>query len=216
MLVASFDEAETLLQVARPYYTAALAHYDQVLLAAEPWRPGTLWSKQPIQSAADLTGSPFALEEFADVAGWGATFERLGAKQAPASADFVVASGYRANLDRYAMVYPNFAEIFIGAQLNFLTVNRKVFESLPNAQRQVLVEAGRAMEAAQWKFCREFLEKDYRSMAAQGVSVVAQPPSALMTGLRSGAEPEIQSWTQSMGAAGREILESYRRAVARR
>src|SRR5262245_3339367 len=42
MLVASFDDAETLLQVARPYYTAALARYDQFLLAAEPWRPGSI------------------------------------------------------------------------------------------------------------------------------------------------------------------------------
>jgi hypothetical protein len=77
MLVASFDEAETLLRIARPYYSATLAHYDQILLAADPWQPGALWSKQPIQSAADIDGSVFGLEEYADVAGWGATVERL-------------------------------------------------------------------------------------------------------------------------------------------
>jgi TRAP-type transport system periplasmic protein len=216
MLVASFDEAETLLRIARPYYSAALAHYDQILLAADPWRPGAIWSKQPIQSAADIDGSAFGLEEYADVAGWGATVERLGARRASADANFVVASGYVANLGRYGMVYPNFIEVFIAAQLIFLTVNRRVFESLPNAQRQVLVDAGRDMEAAQWKFCRELLEQDHRDMTRQGVSVITHPPQELVAALRSAAQPDIQSWVQSMGNDGAEILNSYWRAIGRR
>jgi TRAP-type transport system periplasmic protein len=216
MLVASFDEAETLLRIARPYYSAALAPYDQILLATDPWRPGGLWSKQPIQSAADIDGSVFGLEEYADVAGWGATVERLGARRASADANFVVASGYVANLGRYGVVYPNFIEVFIAAQLNFLTVNRHVFESLPNAQRQVLADAGRDMEATQWKFCRELLEQDYREMSGQGVSVITHPPQELVAALRSGAQPDIQSWVQSMGSDGAEILNSYWRAIGRR
>ena len=44
MLAATFDEAETLLSIARPYYAAALARRGQVLLAVEPWRPAALWS----------------------------------------------------------------------------------------------------------------------------------------------------------------------------
>jgi TRAP-type C4-dicarboxylate transport system substrate-binding protein len=216
MLVASFDEAETLLRIARPYYSATLAHYDQILLAADPWQPGALWSKQPIQSAADIDGSVFGLEEYADVAGWGATVERLGARRVSADANFVVASGYVANLGRYGMVYPNFIEVFIAAQLIFLTVNRRVFESLPNAQRQVLVDAGRDMEAAQWKSCRELLEQDHRDMTEQGVSVITHPPQELVAALRSAAQPDIQSWVQSMGSDGAEILNSYWRAIGRR
>jgi TRAP-type C4-dicarboxylate transport system substrate-binding protein len=158
----------------------------------------------------------FGLEEYADVAGWGATVERLGARRASADANFVVASGYVANLGRYGMVYPNFIEVFIAAQLIFLTVNRRVFESLPNAQRQVLVDAGRDMEAAQWKFCRELLEQDHRDMTGQGVSVMTHPPQELVAALRSAAQPDIQSWVQSMGSDGAEILNSYWRAIGRR
>jgi hypothetical protein len=40
MLTATFDEAETLLRIARPYYSSALARHGQILLATEPWQAG--------------------------------------------------------------------------------------------------------------------------------------------------------------------------------
>jgi hypothetical protein len=36
MVAATFDEAETLARIARPYYTAALARHGQILLATGP------------------------------------------------------------------------------------------------------------------------------------------------------------------------------------
>ena len=52
MLTATFDEAETLLRIARPYYSSALARHGQILLATQPWRPVALWSTFRIRSIA--------------------------------------------------------------------------------------------------------------------------------------------------------------------
>jgi hypothetical protein len=65
MLTATFNEAETLLRIARPYYSSALARHGQILLATQPWRPVALWSTFRIRSVADLQGIAFPLSSYA-------------------------------------------------------------------------------------------------------------------------------------------------------
>jgi TRAP-type C4-dicarboxylate transport system substrate-binding protein len=217
MLTASFDEAETLLRIARPYYSSALARHGQILLATEPWQPAALWSTFPIRSNADLKGIPFALSSrLAERMGWGRPFVRLGTRSTSFfDAELVLSSGFHETL-RLAKEFAYFTEIFFSAQLNFLTVSREVFASLTDAQRQVLVETGRDTELALWKFGRELLQRNHQDIAARGVSFAAQPPADVLSSLREAAEPDIQSWAHSMGADGDTILADYRRAVGRK
>jgi TRAP-type C4-dicarboxylate transport system substrate-binding protein len=217
MLTATFDEAETLLRIARPYYSSALARHGQILLATEPWQPGALWSTFPIRSNADLKGIPFALSSrFAERMGWGRTFVRLGTRSASIfDAELVLSSGYDETL-KFTKEFAYFTEIFFSAQLNFLTASREVFDSLTDAQRHVLVETGRDTELAFWKFGRELLQRNHQDIAARGVSGAAQPPADVLASLREAAEPDIQTWVHSMGADGATILADYRRAVGRK
>jgi TRAP-type C4-dicarboxylate transport system substrate-binding protein len=216
MLTATFDDAETLLRIARPYYSTALARHGQILLATEPWQPGALWSTFPIRSDADLKGIPFALSSrFAERMGWGRTFIRVGAH--PASffdAELALSSGYDGTL-KFTKEFAYFTEVFFSTQLNFLTASREVFDSLTDAQRHVLVETGRDTELALWKFGRELLQHNHQDIAARGVSVAAQPPADVLASLRKAAEPDIQSWARSMGVDGATIIADYRRAIGR-
>ena len=216
MLTATFDEAETLLRIARPYYSSALARHGQILLATEPWQPAALWSTFPIRSNADLKGIPFALSSpFAERMGWERTFIRLGARHASFfDAELMLSSGYDGTL-KFTQEFAYFIEIFFAVQLNFLTASREVFDSLTEAQRHVLVETGRDTELALWKFNRELLHRNHQDIAARGVSVAAQPPADVLATLRMAAEPDIQSWAHSMGADGTTILADYRRAIGR-
>jgi TRAP-type C4-dicarboxylate transport system substrate-binding protein len=216
MLAATFDEAETLLRIARPYYSAALARHGQVLLAAEPWRPAALWSNFPIRSASDLKGIRFAQPNYVgDRAGWGRTFVRLGARAASFSdAEAMLSNGYGGNM-KFTREFACFAEIFFAAQLNFLTASREVLDSLPEAQRSVLVAAGRDTELILWKRARELVERDHQEIAARGVLVAAQAPADLLAALRRAADPDIQDWARATGADGTAILADYRRAIGR-
>lgn len=216
MLTATFDEAETLLQIAKPYYAAALARHGQILLATEPWRPTTLWSNFPIRSVSDFKGVPFAHSTvFGQRTGGERTFIRLGARYGSYSDAAVVLSvGYAGNA-RYTKEFSHFTEIYFASPLNFLTVSQEVFDSLTEAARRILVGAGRDTEVALWKVRREFPALDHQVIAAHGVSVAAQPPADVLAGLRTAAEPDIQDWARSMGADGAAILAEYRRAIGR-
>jgi TRAP-type C4-dicarboxylate transport system substrate-binding protein len=216
MLTAAFDEAETLLRIARPYYSSALARHGQILLATQPWRPVALWSTFRIRSVADLQGIAFPLSSYVgEKAGWGRTFIRLGARHASFSeAEVMLSNGYTTDM-KFTREFAHFTEIFLTAQLNFLTVSREVFESLTEAQRHVLVATGRNTELSQWKLKRELVHQDHQEIAARGVPVAAQPPADVLATLRTAAEPEIQSWAESVGEDGTAILTDYRRAVCR-
>jgi hypothetical protein len=213
MLTSSLEEAETLLRIARPYYNAVLARHDQVLLAAQPWRPGTLWSRRAIRSAADVAGRAFGLGGPHTTDGWGGPLERLGARFAPASAELVLVAGKSGA--QYAPIHKNVAEVFVAAQLDFLTANREFLASLPDAHRQVLLAAARVWEAARWRFVRELIQLDHDDAAAAGVTIVTEPPKALVEALRTAAEPDIRSWMTSAGDDGAKIIADYRHAIGR-
>jgi TRAP-type transport system periplasmic protein len=216
MLTATFDEAETLLRIARPYYSSALARHGQILLATQPWRPVALWSTFRIRSVADLQGSPFPISSYVgEQAGWGRTFVRLGARQASLSeAEFVLSSGYTADM-KFSREFAYFTEIFLAAQLNFLTISHNVFAFLTEAQRHVLVATGRSTELSQWSLQRELVHHDHHEIVARGVPVAVQAPSDVLATLRTAAEPDIQGWAESLGEDGMAILTDYRRAVCR-
>lgn len=218
MIATSFEEAEILLRIARPHYSVALARHGQVLLATQPWGPGALWSTIPIRSAADLKGVPFALVSTPGVggeSGWERPFARLGVRSASYSdAEVVLASGYSGHM-KLTQEFAYFTEVFYGTHLTFLTAKREVFNSLSETQRHVLVGGGRDTELAQWKLMGERLQRSQQEIAARGVRVSAQPPADVVAALRKAAEPDIQSWGQSMGGDGDAILTEYRRAIGR-
>ncbi|MPZ32711.1 MAG: hypothetical protein GEV13_17245 [Rhodospirillales bacterium] len=216
MVTATFDEAESLLRVARPYYGSALARHDQILLMTQPWRPVALWSTFRIRSVADLQGSALPISSYVgENAGWGSTFIRLGARRASFSeAEIMLSSGYTTNM-KFTQEFAFFTEIFLAAPLNFLTISREVFESLSEAERHVLIATGRYTELSQWKLQRQLVHHEHQEIAARGVSAAAQPPADVLATLRTAAEPDIQRWAESVGEEGRTILTDYRRAVRR-
>jgi TRAP-type C4-dicarboxylate transport system substrate-binding protein len=220
MLAATFDEAETLHRIARPYYSAALARHDQILLATQPWPPGALWSTFPIRSVADLKGVAFAVVASPQGAsdtesGWGRPFARLGARSVSFSdAEVAIASGYTGNI-KLTQEFTYFTEIFFAAHLTFLAARQGVFDSLSETERRMLLGAGRDTEFAVWKMMREQLPRRQQEITARGVRVVAQPPADVLAALRETAEPDIQDWARSVGTDGGTILADYRRAIGR-
>jgi TRAP-type C4-dicarboxylate transport system substrate-binding protein len=221
MLATTFDETATLNRVARPYYSAALARHGQVLLATQPWLPNAVWSNVPIRSVADFKGLPFAVvaspgPAFHTESGWGRPFSRLGARSVSFSdAEVIIASSHPGHMLKFTREFAYFTEIFFATHLTFLAARQDVFDSLSETQRQVLVGEGRETELVLWKLMRELLPRRQQEIAARGVRVSAQPSADVISALRKAAEPDIQSWAQSVGADGAAILTEYRRAIGR-
>ena len=146
-------------------------------------------------------------------AGWAELFTRLGAERAAYGEAEVVLSGGYTSSQKLAREFACVTEVFFAQQLTFLTANREMFESLPEAQREALVAIGRATEAELWREIRPFVRRDQQEIANRGVLVIAEPPADVLAALREAAEPDVRRWTDAMGAEGATVLADYRRAI---
>lgn len=218
MLVSTFDEAEALAQVAKPYYSAALARHGQILLATHPWRPSGLWSTLRLRSAGDLPNTAFKLDLMAYIGepfGWEKLFTRLGMRPAAYSqAEVMLSAGSTSNL-KLGQEFSVFYEIFLASPLDFLTASQEAFGSLSAAQRQDLIDTGHEVERELWALAREQVGRDQQAIAARGVQVVARPPADLLVALRIAAEVDAERWAASTGEDGLNIISTYRRATGR-
>ena len=113
MLAGTFDEAETLLRIARPYYMSALARHGQILLATEPRRPAALWGSFPIRTVSDIRDIRFApFYHPAESTGWRGTFDRLGVRSASSfDAELMLYSGGSKHL-KFTQEFSYFIELF--------------------------------------------------------------------------------------------------------
>ena len=214
MLATTFDEAEILLRIAKPYYASALARHGQILLATQPWRSVALWSTFRIRSAADLHGSAFLISApVGEWAGWGRTLLRCKARRASYSeAEILLSSGYTLNM-KYTQEFAFLTELFLAAPLNFLTISRRVFEALTEAEQQILIATGRDIELSQWEIQRERRSHEHNDIRARGVSVSAQAPEDVLAKLQAAAEPDIQNWPDAAGEDVKTVLGEYRRTI---
>jgi hypothetical protein len=182
--------------------------------ATRLWRSVALWSTFRIRSAADLHGSAFLISSsVGERAGWGRTLLRSGARRASFSeAEILLSSGYTLNM-KYTQEFACLTELFLAAPLNFLTISRRVFEALTEAEQQILIAAGRAIELSQWEIQRERRSREHKDIRARGISVAAQAPEDLLAKLQAAAEPDIQDWSNTAGHDGVPLLREYRRAI---
>lgn len=214
MQATTFKEAEILLRIAKPSYASAVARHGQILLATQPWRSVALWSTFRLRSAADLHGSAFLISSpVGERAGWGRTLLRCGARRASFSeAEILLSSGYTLNM-KYTQEFAFLTELFLAAPLNFLTISRRVFETLTEAEQQILIATGRAIELSQWEIQRERRSREHNVIRARGVSVAAQAPEDVLAQLQAAAEPDIQNWLSVAGQDGRALLGEYRCSI---
>ena len=193
MLTATFDEAETSSGSRGP--TTSLLSLDMARFCLRRSLGGQLRCGAPFpfdQLSTSRTISFAHSSYVGDRAGWGRPFIRLGARDASSlDAEVMLSDGYFGNI-KFTQEFSCFTEIFFAAQLNFLTASREVFDLLTEAQRRVLVTAGRETELALWKLNRDLVPRDHKDIAARGVVVAAQPSADLLAILRMAAEPDIQ------------------------
>jgi TRAP-type C4-dicarboxylate transport system substrate-binding protein len=129
-----------------------------------------------------------------------------------AEAELLLSGGYTASLDLVRQ-FACLTEVFLAAQLTFLTASREIFYSLSEVQREQLVALGRATEAELWRDIGAFVRRDRQDIARRGVLVSEEPPADLVRALRTAAEPDVRRFVASLGADGATLLGDYRRVI---
>lgn len=104
-----------------------------------------------------------------------------------------------------------FLDLQAWAPRHGVLMNVKAFEALDKSLRKVVVKAALAAEKRGWEQAGAREQRALARLKDAGVEV-AEPPEALLTGLRKTVgEPLLDDWLQRAGAEGRLMLDEYRR-----
>lgn len=218
-LMQDQDDVWALYEIAKPTYEELFLKYGQVMLGMGLFPPSGLWSREPVTTREavqnlkvrtyDLNGLETWKRAGAAAInmGWGDVFPALSTNALDAvltSADLGISSGIQEFL-------PVFMEINWAIPFSAITINKEVFDGLPDDLKQVLREAGDEATKKTFDRLATQVEGNYAEMRKKNVTIVTDVPKPFFDYLVESAQPTIDAWKEKAGEKGRAILEAYAR-----
>ena len=217
-LATSFAESKKLYQAQKPLLEKKLAEQGMLLLYAVPWPPQGLYTKKPIESAADLKGikwraySP-ATARIAELVGaqpvtvQAAEFSQALATGVVESTMTSGATGVDSKLYEHLKYY---YDVQAWLPKNAVLVNTKAFDALDKATQEALVKAGAEAEARGWAASQKVNTDTLATLKANGMQI--EPPSAqLKADMLKVGETMVKEWLEKAGPDGQAMLDAYRK-----
>lgn len=215
-LMQNESDLTRLYDLYKPDLTKSFEGYNQVLVSAGIFPPSGIWSRKPVDSLAPLQNLKIrafdlsSLETFTGAGAaainmnWGDVMPALSSNAIDAvvtSADLGINSG----LNDYLA---NFTEINWTIPISTITINKDVWDELPEDLQKAVMEAGEETTKRTFARLTTQVAKNYEDMRAKNVNVIEKPNPDLRAKLVEAAEPFIKSWREKVGDRA-SVLDAY-------
>ena len=217
-LATSYDDSMKLYKAQRPILEKKLAEQGMMLLYAVAWPPQGIYSKKPIQSAADLKGSKWrayspSTSRIAELVG-AQPVTVQAAELSQALATGVVesnmtsgATGVDSKLYEHLKFY---YDVQAWLPKNAIIVNKKAFDALDKPTQDAVVKAAAEAETRGWAASRKVNTDTMAVLKANGMTIA--PPSAqLKADMQKVGETMIKEWLTKAGPEGQAMLDAFRK-----
>lgn len=218
ILATDFDEARRLWEASKPVYEEKLADEGLMILWSEPWPPQGIYTKEPIESAADLKGVKFraynpTTARFAELIG--AVPATVASGEIGQAFSTGVISGMLTSpttgVDSQAWDFvKHYYDVKAFIPKNFVLVNKAAFDALPPGSQTALTEAAAEAETRGWQMAVEATNEATAKLRENGMEV-HEPSPALAADLQKVGQTMGDEWAQSGGEGVQAILEAYRK-----
>jgi len=215
-LVSSYDDAQRLYRVSKAEIENWLSRRGMTLLFSVPWPGQGLYTKQPVNSAADLRGIRFrafnpATARIAELTGMIPT--QVEAADIPqAFATGIVAAMITSpstGVDSQAWDFTRyFYDLRAWIPKNMVFVSRRALDSLSPADREAVLAAARRAEQRGWQASQQEASSKTAILAQRGMQVL-QPSPQLVADLKKVGETMTNEWLRQAGAVGVNIYRAY-------
>jgi TRAP-type transport system periplasmic protein len=217
-LADSYDESAKLYKAQKPVLEKKLAEQGLMLLYAVAWPPQGIYSKKPINSAADLKGikwraySP-ATSRIAELLGaQPVTVQQAELSQAMATGviESYMSSG-STGLDTKTYEHLKyFYDTQAWLPKNAVLVNKAAFDALDKPTQAGLLKAGADAETRGWVTSRAKNTEYLELLKKNGMSVL--PPSTqLKSDMKKVGDTMLQEWLQKAGPEGQSIVDAFKK-----
>lgn len=216
-LVSNYDEAFKLYQAQKPLLQKLLDKQGQVLLYAVAWPPQGIYTKKPINSAADLKGmkwrvySPTTARIGELVGAQPVTIQEAELSQALATGviEGLITSSATGADNKLFENLKYYYNVQAWIPKNAVVASKKAFDALPKAQQEAVLKAAAAAETRGWKESREVDARSIATLKAGGMSV-EQPSPQLKADLAKVGDTVLKEWTEKAGADGKAMLDAFK------
>lgn len=215
-LATSYDDSKKLYQAQKPFLEKKLAEQGMVLLYAVAWPPQGIYTKKPVNAAADLKGikwraySP-ATSRIAELVGaqpvtvQAAEFSQALATGVVESTMTSGATGVDSKLYEHLKYY---YDTQAWLPKNAVIVNKKAFDALDKPSQDALLKAGADAEARGWAASQKVNTETLEKLKANGMQVL--PPSAqLKADMAKVGDAMLKEWLDKAGPDGKALIDAY-------
>ncbi len=215
-LADSYDEAMKLWKAQRPLLEKKLAEQGMMVLYAVPWPPQGIYSKKPINSAADLKGvkwraySP-ATARIAELVG-AQPVTVQAAELSQAMATGVVEAYMSSGSTGYDTKTYEHLKYWYDTQAwlpkNAVIVNKKAFDALDKPTQDALLKAAAEAEARGLAMSKKTNTETLDKLKAAGMQILPPSPQ-LKADLAKVGETMLKEWLDKAGAEGKALVDAY-------
>ena len=215
-LATSYADSMKLYKASKPALDKLFAAQGIKVLYAVPWPPQGIFSKKPLNSAADMKGlkwraySPATAKIAELVNAQPVTVQAAELSQAMATGviDSMMTSG-ATGFDTKAFEYiKNFYDNQAWLPKNAVIVNQKAFNALDKATQDGLLKAAAEAEARGWKVSQEKTQWYYDQLTKNGMTV-HKPSAQLTSDLKKVGDVMLQDWLKKAGPDGQAVIDAY-------
>lgn|SRR5690606_585043 len=215
-LATSYEEVDRLWTYARPEVEKALAAQGLTLLYSVPWPPQGLYTKQPVNSVADLKGSKWraynaitarlaSAIEAQPITVQAAELPQAFATGVINSAMMSAQTGYDSRIWE-SIKY--FYDVQAWMPRNIVFINTAVFERLDPETQKIVRDAAAEAEALALELSKESAIRFPQEFRNKGMEV-PEVPEVLTDGLRAIGQQIAEEWREKAGTVGSSVLDGY-------
>ncbi len=217
-LADSYDESVRLWKAQRPLMDKKLAEQGLMVLYSVPWPPQGIYSKKPLNSAADLKGIKWRAyipqtARIAELVGaQPLTVQAAEVSQAFATKiaeSMMTSSATNANGKLYKHV-KYFYDTQAWLPKNAVLVNKKAFDALDKASQDALLKAATDAEARGSVESKKVNTSSLEQLKAGGMQIVPPSPQ-LAADMKKVGDTILKEWLDKAGAEGKALIDAYQR-----
>jgi TRAP-type transport system periplasmic protein len=217
-LADSYDESVKLWRAQKPLVEKKLAEQGMVLLYAVAWPPQGIYTKKPINSAADLKGVKWRAyspntARIADLVGaQPVTVQAAELQQALATGvvESTMTSGATGVDSKLFEHLKYYYDTQAWLPKNMVIVNRKAFDALDKPSQDALLKAAADAETRGLAASKRIDTETKEKLKANGMQVL--PPSAtLKADMQKVGQTMLTEWLEKAGPEGKSVVDAFRR-----
>jgi TRAP-type transport system periplasmic protein len=217
-LADSYESAMKLHAAQKPMLEKKLSGDGMMLLYAVAWPPQGIYSKKPLNSAADLKGikwraySP-ATARIAELVGaQPVTVQAAEVSQAFATGvtESMMSSGSTGWDSKLYEHVKYWYDTQAWLPKNAVILNKRAFDALDKPTQDAVLKAAATAETRGWEASKKANTETLEKLKANGMQILPPPPQ-LKADMKKVGDTMLKEWLDKAGAEGQQLVEAFRK-----